>query len=308
MKFLIKGTAMTSAIRMQIIKVLTLVSLFQVFYGQSFAQKATSITPYIQLQYFKNTDNQSSIQTTLTYSANRMELPLPGMKISFYSTAGKKELLATVYTDDKGVARFPLTGNIKIPLNSDGFWSFNTEFDGSDTIEAAGAELAVRDVNLEMTVSEADSIKTITLNATTLDKGKVIPVAGEAIMIYVPRMFSFLPITEATLDENGSTSIEFPPDIPGDSLGNLTIIARFEENPKYGNVEKTTLQKWGIPTSYVPPRIHRALWTKTPPMWMIVTLSILLAGVWGHYLFAIISLILIKIDANRKKANEEYRL
>jgi hypothetical protein len=36
-------------------------------------------------------------------------------------------------------------------------------------------------------------------------------------------------------------------------------------------------------------------------MWMIITLSILLMGVWGHYFFAIISLIRIKIEAKREK-------
>jgi hypothetical protein len=37
-------------------------------------------------------------------------------------------------------------------------------------------------------------------------------------------------------------------------------------------------------------------------------LSILLTGVWGHYLFAIISLFLIKREAKRKKARDEYKL
>ena len=57
---------------------------------------------------------------------------------------------------------------------------------------------------------------------------------------------------------------------------------------------------WGTPTDYSVPVSHRALWTKTAPKWMIYTLSILLAGVWGHYLFAIISLIRIKREADYK--------
>jgi hypothetical protein len=39
---------------------------------------------------------------------------------------------------------------------------------------------------------------------------------------------------------------------------------------------------------------------------MIYTLSVLLAGVWGHYLFAIISLIRIRIDAKRQEALDNY--
>jgi Skp family chaperone for outer membrane proteins len=271
------------------------------FSSSSFSQEAEKISPYNTLQYFKNTDNQSSLQTTLTYSKNRMEIPVPGMEISFFTNSTKKELLAKVVTDDNGIARVLLKDVSKLPADKENLWQFVSEYNGNDTIEASTTELSVKDTELEMSLSVVDSIRTITLTATTIQKGQRIPVSGEVVMIYVPRMFSLLPVAEATLDENGTATVEFPSDLPGDEEGNLKIIARIEENPTYGNVEKTTIQSWGIPTSYSVPTTHRALWTKTPPMWMIVTLSILLAGVWGHYLFAVISLILIKIDAKRKK-------
>ena len=50
-----------------------------------YSQEAAKIKPYVTLQYFKNTDDQRILQTTLTYSSNRMELPLPGMEIAFYT-------------------------------------------------------------------------------------------------------------------------------------------------------------------------------------------------------------------------------
>jgi hypothetical protein len=83
--------------------------------------------------------------------------------------------------------------------------------------------------------------------------------------------------------------------------GNLTIISKFEEHPVYGNVEVKAIKKWGVPASNSVPVAHRALWTKTAPRWMIITLSILLTGVWGHYLFAIISLIRIKRESKKQK-------
>jgi hypothetical protein len=272
------------------------------------AQEENLISPYITFQYFKNSDNQSSIQTTLTYSSNRMELPLGGMKISFYSTAGKKELLAAVITDERGVARYIFPGEVSLPINSDGAWNFLTEYKGNDTIEAASAELSIMNMNLEVTAAVVDTIKTLTITASAISKGEQVPLAGEIVLVYVPRMFSMLPLAEATLDDSGTALVEFPADLPGDSLGNLKIVARIEENPLYGNVETITVQKWGIASYYTPPKIHRALWSKEAPVWMIITLTILLAGVWGHYIFAVVSLILIKIDANRKKAKEEYRL
>jgi hypothetical protein len=186
-------------------------------------------------------------------------------------------------------------------------WAFSSEFKGNDTVEAGTSEITVKDVRLEMLLSVADSIKTITVNAFTSESGKEKPVSGEAVKIYVPRMFSLLPVGELTLDESGTASVEFPSDLPGDKEGNLTLIAKFEENPTFGNVEKRQTLTWGVPTNYSVPLTHRALWTKTAPKWMIYTLSVLLAGVWGHYLFALISLIRIRIDAKKEEAKNDYR-
>lgn len=291
----------------QVLKPASILSFLFLISVSSFSQDKTKISPYMQLQYFKNTDDERTLQATLTYSENRMELPLAGMEISFYSGSAVKVFLATLTTDEKGIAKFPINKNVNLSLDKNE-WVFSSEFKGNDTIEAGLSEITIRDMKLEMILSEADNMHTITLKAVTAENGKETPVSGEIVIISIPRMFSLLPVIEATLDDNGTAVVEFPSDIPGDKEGYLTIIARVEEHPSYGNIERKAVQKWGIPTEYSIPKIHRALWTKTPPMWMIVTLSILLTGVWGHYLFAIISLILIKLDAKKKKSREKFKL
>jgi len=289
---------------LQTLLLLFLLSLNSFF---SFSQEKLKISPYIQLQYFKDNDESSFLKTTLTYSRNRMELPLQGMKIIFYSGPEKKVRLAEIITDDKGVAIYNLNHKSDFLADKNGLWPFGSVFNGNDTIESGISELLIRDLSLIMTLTAIDSIKTIGLNAKKMEKGKEIPVSGEKVTLYVPRMFSLLPIGEATLDESGSASVEFPATLPGDKEGNITIIARIEENAEFGNVEKKSTLKWGLPSTYSVPAGHRALWTKTAPKWMIYTLSVLLAGVWGHYLFALISLIRIRLAA-KKKAREEYRV
>ncbi|MBG0860528.1 MAG: hypothetical protein IQL11_13590 [Bacteroidales bacterium] len=289
-------------------KILYLISFTAVGVTISSAQDRPSISPYFQLQYFKNTKDQAYLQTTLTYSLNRIELPLPGMVISFY-TGEKRDLpLGTVMTDEDGIAKLPLDGKVRLPFGADGQWTFNSVFDGNDTIDQVAADISVVNMDLEITLSKVDSIKKIELKASSQINGKKVPVIGEVVIIYVTRMFSLLPVGEITFDDNGTGTIDFPSDLPGDENGNITILAKIEENPTYGNIEKRVTERWGLPTSYTVPETHRALWTKTPPMWMIITLSILLSGVWGHYIFAIISLILIRTDAKRKKVNDEYKI
>ncbi len=285
--------------------VLLFLSLFSSKELLSFSPGNDKITPYIQFQYFKDNDDNSILKTTLTYSKNRMELPLAGMAIKFYAGVGKKVKLAEIVTDNKGIAVCHLKPESDLLMNDKGLWPFSTEFGGNDTIEPINSELSIRDVSLNMTLTEIDSIKTIVIGAKKKENGKEVPVSGETVTLYVPRMFSLLPIGEAKLDETGSASVEFPATLPGDKDGNITIIGKFEDNAEFGNVEKRTTLKWGVPASYSIPAGHRALWTKTAPKWMIYTLSILLSGVWGHYLFAIISLIRIKRNNRKEKAENK---
>jgi hypothetical protein len=282
-------------------------SILPLFTNRLVAQEVSLISPYVTLQYFKNTDDQRILQTTLTYSKNRIEYPLSGMEISFFTGADKKESIAKVLTDNKGVARFEITSDFKLNKSNDGTWAFRSEYKGNDTIAGGTSEITIKDVRLTMNLTLLDSIRTISVKAVVLENGRENPVSGEAVKVYVPRMFSLLPLGELTLNESGEASIEFPKDLPGDKEGNVTLIAKFEENSTFGNVEKRETLKWGLTTDYSVPSSHRALWTKTAPKWMIYTLSVLLAGVWGHYLFALISLIRINMDAKRK-AREEYKI
>jgi hypothetical protein len=271
----------------------------------SFSQEKSKISPSVQLQYFKGNDENSLLKTTLTYSKNRMELPLAGMKITFYSGSEKKSQLSAEVTDEKGVATYNLKRGSDFQVDKNGLWPFSCKFEGNDSIESGNSALLIKDVTLEMSLTRIDSIKTIGLNAIKMEKGKGVPVSGEKVTLYIPRMFSLLPIGEATLDENGKASVEFPASLPGDKEGNITIIARFEEHPEFGNIEKRTTLNWGVPSTYSVPSGHRALWTKIAPKWMIYTLSVLLTGVWGHYLFAIISLIIIRKDAKNQKVEKK---
>lgn len=280
-------------------------SLMTFSFGFSGAQEE-KISPYISLQYFKDTDNNTLLKTTLTYSKNRMELPLQDMKVVFYSGTDNKVILAEALTDTKGIATFDLKNKTDLKLDENGQWPFSAVYAGNDSIEEITAEILIRNAELTMELSEVDSIKTVLLKAEKFENGKMVPVSAEMLTVYVPRMFSNLPVGEVTFDETGNGSLEFPADLPGDKEGNITVIARFDEHAEFGNIERRATLKWGMPATSPAQITHRALWTKTAPKWMIYTLTILLTGVWGHYLFAIISLIRIRKDAKGKEAEDDY--
>jgi hypothetical protein len=115
-----------------------------------------------------------------------------------------------------------------------------------------------------------------------------------------------LKIAAISLDSTGIGTAEFPKDIIGDSLGNLTVVASIEENEVYGNVMGKAENVWGLHKHLISPdRPSRELWTPIAPLWMIITLIIMLAGVWGHYIYAVIQLVMIKKTSKIKEVEEE---
>jgi len=274
----------------------------------SFGYSQEPVTPSLLLQYFKNSDNQKSLRATLTYTENRQDIPLVDKEIAFYTGSEKGEI-AKVSTNNKGFAILQIANDYKLPIDKNGMWLFSAEFAGKDSIEAASSdEIIIKDFHLEMKLELVDSVKTVFLKAYTIENSKNIPIAEEAINIYVTRMFSLLQVGDGSFDEEGNLSIEFPNDIPGDKDGNIEIVAKLDEHPTYGNIDKRLSSDWGIPSRYQPPTTHRALWTKGAPTWMIIALTIMLSGVWGHYLYAIICLVRIKRSSKEEEVEKEEKV
>ena len=111
-----------------------------------------------------------------------------------------------------------------------------------------------------------------------------------------------LKIGEISLDDAGTGTLEFPKEIVGDTLGNLSVLARIEENDNFGNVQGQNVVNWGVHKQYYKAEVpSRELWTPIAPLWMIITLIIMLAGVWAHYLYAVYELIMIKRLSKKEK-------
>jgi hypothetical protein len=88
--------------------------------------------------------------------------------------------------------------------------------------------------------------------------------------------------------------MEFPDDIPGDSAGMLTIVARVVEHDHFGTATKTKSIDWGVPVSYEVKPLPRQLFTDEAPLWMIIGVFIALVGAWYHFFLSIFKLYNLK--------------
>ncbi len=232
----------------------------------------------------------------------RKMLPVESLPVYFYNITDTSELLlTTISSDENGEAILLLNHEIKLVRNNERGYSFIIRFEGDDNYKKASKEISAREVKMEIAFIEIDSVKTIRVDAyeTGMD-GKRIPLEETDIKFYVPGSFSLYTIGEGSF-EDGISEINFPVSLPGDSSGNLTIIARIEENDDYGNVEVKAVKNWGVVREPMTIKSNRGLGDTDAPLWMVYTLLVLLSIVWIHYIYVFVVIYMIKKEAKVSK-------
>ncbi len=265
------------------------------------------ITPSITFSYLNSND-------TIILTANifdRKEQGLFAIKnaVIEFSATGDKETrnLGQAKADEEGNAILKLPVTTSLPQNKEGKTTYTARFLGKGKFLPATETFSAKLARITVNFSKQDSLHLILVKATQIDlKGVVKPIQKEKVVVYVPRLFTLLKIGEIDLDEAGTGKVEYTGKLVGDSLGNIIVIARIEENDKFGNVQGQSYISWGIPKQYyLAEKPTRELWTPIAPIWMIVTLVIMLTGVWAHYIYAVVQLIKIKQISKKNPANPE---
>ena len=178
-------------------------------------------------------------------------------------------------------------------MDEEGYYNFTAQFDATESLKRQKKSLQVKDLNLIMNLSEGDSLKTVSLEAYTLDSlGGKLPVEELDLVFSVGGMLSKLPIEEASLEE-GAYEFEITEDIQGDINGDFQLFAFVDDHDDYGTVLHMVESNWGVFDDIREPEKNK-LWTDAAPIWMYVVLTILLVGVWANFLFTIIKLLKIK--------------
>ena len=269
----------------------------------SFQLVAQNSASTIEIKELKTSDESRIFNVKLTGESEAGTIPVFQAKVDFFTVAdGKSELLGSANTNRDGNATFKVEKGTRLLRDKEGTSVVKASFNGHGKLNSAEASVKFKELNLQMSLSEKDSLNTIQLAAFTVGpNGENLPLKETTFILYVQGLFSKLKIGECFVD-GGSGTFEFPKNIPGDANGNLKIYVRLEENEVYGEVEKTENAKWGNHRSgFVEP--SRSLWSSGAPIWMITTLIILLTGVWSHYLYAIIQLIKIRKEGKKIDQN-----
>lgn len=277
--------------------------LFMLFPGFSFAQTDSAtkeepaaseepslISPALMFLTVQKGDNSIDLKADLTAKLKGSVIKLRYLKITFLQlTDGTENELGFAVTDGFGKAVFNIKADSMKP-DEEGKLNFKAVFAGNKHMESADGEVSIKRARLEITPVKADTTLTAKVRLVDLGTGKEVPLPETAVGVFVDRSFKPLKIGEGTTDENGEATVEVPKNLPANAKGNITLMAKIDENETYGNLEASVEQKWGVPVSDKIKELPRALWSAHPPIWMMITFIILMSTVWGHYLVIVVQL------------------
>jgi len=248
------------------------------------------ISPTIELISTQKGDNSVELKAILKAKIKGTFKKLPLLKVTFFAINGDEQKeLGFVITDSEGRAAL----NAKVGTfntDTDGMITFKAQFAGNKMMEVTEEQISFKKAGILLNSMKEDSI--LSISAVITDRSTEInfPLPEVVLGVYVRRYFYPLKIGEITTDENGSGSIEVPPNLPGDASGNITIFTKLEDDEIYGNVEASVAVPWGSVVSDQLHELPRALWSSHPPIWMIITFVVLMLTVWGHYVVIVFEL------------------
>jgi len=254
------------------------------------AEAPELISPSLQFVAVQKGDNTIDFKAALKAKVKGTFTKLPLLKVKFVALNGTEEKeLGFAITNGEGKAVFNLkTDSLKV--DAEGKLHFKAVFAGNKAMNPTEEEVAFKRARLEIVPVKEDSLLTVKLKLIDIGTGTEVPVKEITLGVFVNRSFNPLKLGEGATDESGEVAVEIPNNLPGDAKGNITLTGRLDENDIYGNLEVSSVQKWGRPVSDKITELPRELWSPHPPLWMLITFIILMGTVWGHYVVIVVQL------------------
>ncbi|MEL4455116.1 hypothetical protein [Lutimonas vermicola] len=146
----------------------------------------------------------------------------------------------------------------------------------------------MKNAKVSLSFSEEDGAKKVTALAVEEDGT---PIEDLELSFYVQRTFSLLPIGGFfnTTDENGEVAVDFPDDLPGDSIGKVKIVVKILESDLYNDLTVDEGKNWGVITTVNDSEEERTLWAASAnaPWPLIFATSAMIIGIWIVFWFII---------------------
>ena len=274
--------------------------LFSIMATTVIAQDGDKKDLMLSVSYFNNNNKTQYLVAHTKCKIDGKFLPIPAIEISFYITNDSSEshFLGKSITNDKGEA--PLM----IPATAQSEWTKSTKQSFvvvSKATKVFDQTKASSDIVKAKLKIDTTSDRKINVTFLELKDTSWTIVKGVELKVAIKRLGGDLNVSETqtyTTDSTGAISADFKRDsLPGDLNGNLTLIAKVEDNDTYGNLTVEEQVPWGNKFEYVSRFDRRTLFARRghSPIWLELLAYSIIVVVWIILIYLIGQLRKIKM-------------
>lgn len=273
--------------------------------GEEESEETTTEKPSVsfELQYFREY-GQSKVKIKATTEVDEDEVPVENLVVNIYlNEISKLRMMGSIMTNQDGEGTVIMGKRFENVKDSFEEYTFIASAGSDPRFELSQGELSVGNATLALHMATTDSGKYLTARLYQKVNGVETPIAGQDLQFFTKRFFSRLPVEfeegitpDLATNEEGTVTIKFPDDIPGDTAGNLVPLVLLEEADPYGTLLTAETANWGVPLKIDHAAEIRALWSsrENTPIWLLITVCSIVGGVWLTILYVVIGMFRIK--------------
>lgn len=201
----------------------------------------------LSINYFNNNNQTQYLVASAKSKIDGRFQMIAGIPINFYiGTKSPENLIGNGVTNNNGEALVFIPAKAKSEWNKSSKVNFVVASKELKTFDEAEGTLEISKAKIQI-----DTLADRTINATLLElKDSIwIPVIAADVRIAIKRLGADLNVAETptyATDSLGVASAEFKQDsLPGDSKGNLVLIAHIDNHDLYGNLSSEKMVPWG---------------------------------------------------------------
>lgn len=274
-----------------------IVIFFSLLGGQLFAQ-AEKNELSVSLAYYNSNNQMHYLKAQAKSKINGKLQMIPGIELAFYITdETAPNLLGKSVTNAKGEAVLPIPASAKDEWNKSAAQHFSAV-----SVTNKQFETTTGSVDIVKAKIQIDTLEDRNIVATLFELKDSIwaPVKEVDLRVAIKRQVGELNVNETptyTTDSLGMVTAEFKREnFPGDSKGNLVLIAKLDENDVYGNLTAEKIVPWGIIENHPSVFDHRTLFARRgySPLWLEVLAYSIVVIVWVVLFYLVLQIRKIK--------------
>lgn len=125
------------------------------------------------------------------------------------------------------------------------------------------------------------------------------PAENITLQYFVQRTFGNLLLGEDTTLDDGTSAVAFPSDLPGAFDGRLHFVVKIKTPAEFANVSASDAFPADLQAALIADQFPRALWAPDAPLALVLSIFVLLAGVWLSYAFVVTRILAIRIGGKQ---------